>query len=175
MEDSLCPEDPSIPKETLVLYPVLRIHFSGFLNSSEYGFNSVSYRWVCRRFKISNDSSETSNNAFETSTWGWQNNRRAEIPFNIPNSTNHFWATETSLKFPRTAKEAEITKSPVGTDIVVSFSEFIWLCRRNNFGIVEVIKNIFTVTGVVIQDYKEHETFWSGRWRSRKIHDNKWD
>lgn len=107
--------------------------------------------------------------------WADKINRRAEIPFNIPDSTNHFWEIETSLKFPRTAKEAEITKSPVGTDIVVSFSEFICLCRGNNFGIVEVIKNIFTVTGVMIQDDKEHETFWSGRWRSRKIHDNKWD
>lgn len=62
--------------------------------------------------------------------------KRAEIPYSIPNSTNHFWVSETSFAFPWTANEAQIARSRVDSDIICSFSEFNCLSRGNNLGIV---------------------------------------
>lgn len=63
--------------------------------------------------------------------------KRVEIPYSIPNSTHHSWASETSMdpsKFPWTAKEAQITRSHVDIDFVDSFSEFNCLSSGNHFG-----------------------------------------
>lgn len=60
--------------------------------------------------------------------------KRAEIPCSIPNIANRSWVSETSLKFPWTAKEAQITRSHVDTDIGDSFSEFNCLSRGYHFG-----------------------------------------
>jgi len=60
--------------------------------------------------------------------------KRPEIAYNIPNGTDHFWVSETSIKFPHTAKEAQIKRTHVGTDIVDTFSEFSFLSKDNHFG-----------------------------------------
>lgn len=60
--------------------------------------------------------------------------KRAEIPYSIPNIANCSWVGETSLKFSWTAKEAQITRLHVDTDLGDSFSEFNCLSGGYNFG-----------------------------------------
>lgn len=50
--------------------------------------------------------------------------KRSGIPYMNTNVINHLRVSETSFKFLLTAKETQITRSHVDTDIVDNFSEF---------------------------------------------------